>query len=358
VSTQHKEVPSTDLTSAQSSSQRKVKAHISSLDLLRGFAALSVVLFHFSFPGRQGGGVLVKFYSPTLHHMFYWGKLGVEVFFVISGFIIPFSLWDSAYTLADFERYMRKRIIRITPPAYVIILFILVQWAVIDYGLHHTTERINSISFLRVVSNLLFIAPFTDSQWFNGVFWTLAIEFQYYVLLGLLFNMMFKDGQFIVFLVLNCLLFAATYLPGVPHETFLLYSPLFAAGSSALFYYKGRINLQQYLASLALWALLSWLALGWLATLFGVVTACLIVFVHFNNPIFSFFGKISYSLYLTHVLVGSTLEFVLSKIWPSPNNALSIVIIITLTVVSVLFSYLYYLWVELPFLRLAQRLKI
>jgi peptidoglycan/LPS O-acetylase OafA/YrhL len=336
--------------------QGTVKMHLGTLDLLRGLAALSVVLYHFCLPGRHGG-FLVKFYSPTLHHLFSWGNLGVEAFFAISGFIIPFSLWSSAYKLGDFGRYMRKRIVRIVPPAYVLIVLILLQWAIVD-GLHHNTERLSSVSITQVVSNVLFIVPFTHTQWFNGVFWTLGVEFQYYLVLGALFNLCFKEGQFPVFVLVNLLLFGASYLPNIPHETYLLFTPLFAAGGTTLLYYKGWLTKPVYLATIALWAALSWLALGALATAFGIGTAGLIAFVRVNNPVFAFFGKISYSLYLTHFLVGSTAEFVLSKVFPSPSEITSILVIVMLTGVSIGFAYLFYRWIESPFLALAQRMKV
>ena len=51
-----------------------------------------------------------------------WGWAGVEVFFVISGFIIPFTLWQSGYRLKNYARFILKRIIRLDPPYLLSIL--------------------------------------------------------------------------------------------------------------------------------------------------------------------------------------------------------------------------------------------
>jgi peptidoglycan/LPS O-acetylase OafA/YrhL len=117
------------------------KEHLGVLDFLRGFAALSVVLYHFTFgqhtQGKlDGGGVLTKFFWPPLKPLFAWGHLGVEVFFVISGFVIPYSLWNVRYQVRGFFTYMLKRIVRICPPAYMAIILTIGVWLIIDQTKH------------------------------------------------------------------------------------------------------------------------------------------------------------------------------------------------------------------------------
>ena len=113
------------------SSKKKVE-HISILDFLRGFAAVSVMFFHFA--SCKG---LVKFSSPILSNLFPWGNKGVDIFFVISGFIIPYSLWNTEYKLKEFLRFMAKRFMRIAPPAYVCLLLIIIQWIIVDSYIKH-----------------------------------------------------------------------------------------------------------------------------------------------------------------------------------------------------------------------------
>ena len=88
------------------------KRYIKGLDFLRAIAALSVCLYHFS------GAALPKVINVYMKPTFSYGWLGVDIFFVISGFIIPYSLLGKNYSVREFGSYIARRIIRINPPAY------------------------------------------------------------------------------------------------------------------------------------------------------------------------------------------------------------------------------------------------
>lgn len=328
----------------------KTRTHLGILDFLRGFAALAVCLFHFS-----SGTNLTKFYSSHLAHGFSWGYLGVEVFFVISGFVIPYSLYNTSYQLREFGRYFSKRVARICPPAYVNILLILGQWLVIDHFLHHNMARIGAITAPQVESNLLFIVPFTHSHWFNGVFWTLALEFQFYIVVGLLFNKLFTAPSLARFLVISLALSALRYFPGLPQENYFAYNSLFMMGGATLLYFKGAFHLRDYLVVLAVFAFVASMVLSPVAMLFGLVTALLIAFVKVQHPLFAFFGKISYSLYLTHFLVGSTTEFIISRFFHPTTELGNVGAISVCAVVAFCTAYGFFVLVEKPFIKLAKR---
>lgn len=63
---------------------------ILSVEALRGFASIAVTLFHF-------GGSLTTLIPQILHA---YGWLGVDIFFVISGFVIPLSLMGKNYRIS------------------------------------------------------------------------------------------------------------------------------------------------------------------------------------------------------------------------------------------------------------------
>lgn len=334
---------------------KKPTSHLGILDLLRGFAALSVVCYHFT-GTLTSGGFLAKFYSPLLAPAFSWGYLGVEVFFVISGFVIPYSLLKTTYTPHDFFPYFSKRIARICPPAYVLIGLTLLQWLVVDFILHHDAERLNAVTGGQVLSNLLFIVPFTRSEWINGVFWTLAIEFQFYVVIGLLFNTLFTGATAARFLALGALLCGLNYLPGLPHENFFLYAGLFMQGGATLLYFTQAFSLRQYFLCLIIFTAAICIMVTPIAAVFGLFTALTIAFVKFKHPLTAFFGRISYSLYLTHFLVGSTAEFVLSRVYRPISNLGNILAIVMCLILACVGAQVFYLLVEKPFLKWSKRL--
>ncbi|MEO6725174.1 MAG: acyltransferase family protein [Blastocatellia bacterium] len=89
---------------------------IHTLDALRGIASLAVCWFHLT----NGNPAFLPDGWLKLSGKFGW--LGVEMFFVISGFIIPFSMRRAGYSIGDFPRFILKRIVRLDPPYLVAIV--------------------------------------------------------------------------------------------------------------------------------------------------------------------------------------------------------------------------------------------
>jgi peptidoglycan/LPS O-acetylase OafA/YrhL len=87
-------------------SQAQAKVRIEGLDLLRLFAALSVVIFHYAFRGAAADS-FTHVSLPALAPVAKYGYLGVDLFFVISGFVIAWSAegrhW-SRFAVARFAR--------------------------------------------------------------------------------------------------------------------------------------------------------------------------------------------------------------------------------------------------------------
>lgn len=330
------------------------KAHVSVLDLLRGVAALAVVLFHFSLPG----GEMQHFYTPLLLTLFRKGFLGVHVFFVISGFVIPLSLWTASYRLVDFWTYMRRRMVRLLPPAYVSLFLVLATRGVADLMVHHRLHALATLSAGQVFSNMLLVAPYGGYSYINGVFWTLEVEFQYYLVLGLFFPLLFSEKRFLLFLLVHLTFFAAGLIPCLYAQNYLHFSPIFTMGSLTFLFYKGRLQLLPYLLSLALFAGLIWVNIHREQAIVATVTALVIAFVKADNPIFKFFGKISYSVYLTHIVVGGTVNFMLFKLVPNASADVCLAVVALAVALSIGFATLFNRWIEQPFLQLSHvRLK-
>ena len=249
---------------------------------------------------------------------------------------------------------MQKRILRICPPAYVIILLILLQWLVVDYLIHHNLVRLSALTPENLIRNFLFLYDGISPNWINGVFWTLALEFQFYIVIGLLFNALF-NSRVMVGIAVFAVMSAMWFLPW--HTSYPYYNSLFALGGVTLLYYKRRIELLPFLVSLALFFVITCLIADFQQASFGLGTALVIAFVKMRSSFFSFFGKISFSLYLTHVLVGSTTEFLLAKVFRPTTELGQILGILIITAVACAAAYIYYLTVEQPALRLIKKLK-
>jgi peptidoglycan/LPS O-acetylase OafA/YrhL len=146
------------------------------IDALRGAAALGVVLCHASAERGKDADILVASIQNTLA----FGRYGVWLFFVISGFCIHYR-WAVAARAGDmaaptFIPFWRRRIRRLYPP-YLVALALFV-W--LRFGDAWATPEVLRLTGLHVLM-LQNISQSTVSG-INEVFWTLAIEEQLYLL--------------------------------------------------------------------------------------------------------------------------------------------------------------------------------
>jgi len=88
------------------------------IEVLRGLASLAVVLFHMT--NQMTGPITVIIHS--------YGWLGVHVFFVISGCVIPLALYNLDYKTQQFPRFFLKRLVRLEPAYLSSIILTLVLW--------------------------------------------------------------------------------------------------------------------------------------------------------------------------------------------------------------------------------------
>jgi peptidoglycan/LPS O-acetylase OafA/YrhL len=141
---------------------------------LRGFAAFAVCLMHVSTATTYGFPASVKFLGSL-------GECGVPVFFVISGFVVPLSLLDRQYTLKSFPRFVLRRIVRLDPPYFASLILALVVVGA-SHLLHGTPFPYDASDVLFHVG---YLSGLVERPWILSTFWTLGIEFQYYILIGL-----------------------------------------------------------------------------------------------------------------------------------------------------------------------------
>lgn len=146
---------------------------------LRGLAALSVMLFHFRWNLNE--------VSPRLgDELFGWGATGVDLFFLISGFVITLSAVRSTADISGSLLFLRKRIVRILPAYYIIlaITFLLSGAMSIFHYTDKTENLISALIFNPIYPNH---APFyVDDSGMYGVRWTLNYEVYFYLVMSIM----------------------------------------------------------------------------------------------------------------------------------------------------------------------------
>ena len=137
------------------------------LDVLRLGAALLVVVYHFGFRGGLNG----EFLNFSLFQVGSWVQyfyFGVQLFFIISGFVILWSAESKNWFDFGIARFLRLW------PAYMIcvsITAIVFVWA--DNPLFET-------SISHWLANLTFFAPAFGQGFMDGVYWTIVLELIFY----------------------------------------------------------------------------------------------------------------------------------------------------------------------------------
>jgi len=147
------------------------KLPITGLDVIRFFAAFLVMAHHLAFwswavayeatANSITGGIPA---FPSLTWLSWFGAVGVDIFFVLSGFVILYSAGR------DSRSFARSRVLRLVPGALVSASLS----AVTLLTLHTTPAWSVATRFLRSI----FFVPY--GPWIDGVYWTLGIEIVFY----------------------------------------------------------------------------------------------------------------------------------------------------------------------------------
>lgn len=158
------------------------KAPIVGIDILRLAAAFMVMTFHFGFKALSEEGGLFDTYLGMEPHMpqswllSWWGWVGVQIFFTISGLIISYSALSSGVTPA---RFVRGRVLRLVP----VVLVASCVAAAVEILVFGRSPLETATLWVRTV----LFWPF--APWLMGQFWTLGIEIMFYALvLGLIMS--------------------------------------------------------------------------------------------------------------------------------------------------------------------------
>lgn len=330
---------------------RTRQPYLAGLDNLRGAAALAVCLFHL-LAGALPARTLVPAVAAVARH----GHLGVPVFFVVSGFIVPYSL--AHYRgVRQFGQFLGRRLLRLGPPAWAAMLLVVAEWLTEQALTGHAPAGLTQLGAGQVLHNMLFTAPLAGYDGLLSVGWTLAVELQFYVLLGLLYPQLFGRrrplGWFVgVFAALGLL--AAAAGPLAARVGLLAQSPLFALGGLALLWQRGQLPRWAWLSGLAGFTALGLWLQGEGVTLAGLLAVLALVWPPRPLPGLRWLGRISYSLYLTHVPVGIAAEYGLHRLLHPDTAAGQLLVGLACVAAAVAGAAAFHRWVEQPCRVLAQ----
>jgi peptidoglycan/LPS O-acetylase OafA/YrhL len=329
------------------------KSYLPSIEILRGIASVLVMLFHF-FNYKivdQNNSYSYFLDINFINEITSFGFLGVQIFFVISGFIIPFSLYQQDFKIFSFPKFLLKRILRIDPPYIVSIIGVLVlAFFSSKSSFYKGTEF--KFDLVQILSHFGYFNSFINKPYLNTVYWTLALEFQYYILISLIFPLLINKN----FYVRNITLFLLNLSIFIPtNESIFNYVTFFAIGISGFLLYKNVFSLNEFIFSIFISVILTIYFFKWFYIAVALIALLIILKTNISFKIGNFFGKISYSLYLLHTIIGWKLINLSSRFFTSTESRF--VIMIAIILLTIFFSYIMYLLVEKPFIKLSKKIK-
>lgn len=178
---------------------------IPELDGLRGFAILIVVLLHYFYkPGVPAPPIFTRFQS-----IFRLGWTGVDLFFVLSGFLIGGILLNARDSPNYFKTFYIRRFFRIIPIYYLWILLYIVVVAVAGNNLraHINSGVLPALSFdvyehFLFLQNIRYAGYATLFMWWLGVTWSLAVEEQFYLVIPFLIRILSIRYLYVLLMVI------------------------------------------------------------------------------------------------------------------------------------------------------------
>ncbi|MBK6383491.1 MAG: acyltransferase [Chitinophagaceae bacterium] len=353
------------------------RLHYPALDGLRGLAILLVVVYH----------------NFGFINVFFFGWLGVDLFFVLSGFLITDILLKTLHQKDYLKKFYMRRVLRIFPLYYLcLILFLLIIPQLnIAFDIKYYTD--NQVWLWTYLQNWLYIFKNPDQTNTLNHLWSLAVEEQFYLLWPLVILVIRKPKHLLLFISLLLVavlglrlwiwtnqvadlayfnLYTFTRIDGICigcmvalllriNKGFLSrYTSLivlfFAALNFAFFFINRRYNFSFPYLALAGYTTFA-MMFGLLINEAVTGKTKLINFV-FNISLLKFFGKISYGFYIFHwpvyILLGPYLFSRVSKFASGSSLQFTVSVIATLAAVGI--SWLSYQYYEKRFLKLKDKL--
>ena len=328
-------------------------ARLGTVDLLRCIAGTGVLWHHMTLDSRL----------PTLRDTGRYGWTGVEIFFVVSGFVIPYAMHGAGYRVAkDIKTFLLRRLIRLDPPYFAAsagaVLLWYLAWLTPGFG-----GPAPPVDWATSLAHIGYLNGFLGLPWYLPVSWTLGIEFQFYLIAAIAFPALVARTS--AFLPLAVLVNAITLLgvhfgfvsaarAGAP--AILSWVPLFVMGIAAFRRFAGMASNREFLFSLVTSAAVGFLAGRWAGIVAAVPSAVLLAYGSITLPrLLQSYAGITYSLYLVHDPVGMRAVHLVQRLGQSPG--VEMLAALGGVMASLAAAVVFWHYVERPALRWAAAVK-
>ncbi|KQV38813.1 acyltransferase [Massilia sp. Root335] len=199
------------------------KPRANEIDLLRFLAALAVVLFHYAFRGYAAHSSSMPY--PLLAPVAKYGCYGVELFFLISGFVILMSA-----SSGSLKHFVISRIVRLYPAFWVCCTLTFLILLFFGRNAPTLVQYASNMTMLSGFSVMQKIAPVTQ---IDGSYWSLVVEMRFYALVAvlLLLRQIHRAELFLTGWLVAVVLFELTGMEHLREVLIVDYAAYFIAGA-------------------------------------------------------------------------------------------------------------------------------
>jgi peptidoglycan/LPS O-acetylase OafA/YrhL len=374
------------------------------VDALRGLGALSITCYHVH-RYRPLEIPVDHFLSNAVQSAVQHGWAAVQMFWVIAGFVLAYSLRKTKIEAASFGNFSLRRVLRLGIPYWTAILAV----AAIDFltkpHLYRPDQPLvdDPITLARLAANLGFLQDVFDLGNITAGTWFVCVDLQFGLLFGLMLGFVQlltpacsaepnpgKTNAAVLLLAFMPLGLAAmfwlNFQQGVLDSWAIYFFHMPLLGAMAFWALEGRIPrvaFWGYAAAMAVGVAMRWhdAVLVWQAArlqtpaaamkygkaleLTVALTTGVVIYVvgrrgHLNDWLtwrpLQYLGRVSYSLYLTHYLT-SWIVVSLGYYWTRDNAAAAACWMVASVLVSIGVAGIFYRYVEAPSVRFVARLK-
>ncbi len=350
------------------------------IDGLRGLASILVAIGHLAdaaedkHPGILGPGVM---------ELADYGRFGVQIFFVLSGFVIAHSVAAGAYSFAYLGRFVARRFVRLDLPYWsVIALEITLLWVT---GLIMVEYLRELPSIPQILANGFYLQQYLGYEHILPVFWTLCYEVQFYLVFVLSLVLLAKLRNAGVTerttRILAAVALAASFcwslsiylgLAPMPHRALFIDRWFqFALGVVTYLFYRNYCGWLPFAAFTAL-CVAGGLVFGaddyrvtstLLTAATGVAILASLRLSWWNSlliaPTMQFLGRISYSLYLLHTAIGWRATALTRELLGSHySTAAAYFAFFVGLAASIIGAWIMYVLIERPAINIARKVRL
>ena len=347
------------------------------LETYRGFAALMIAAIHF------------RLDTPLVNHFFANG-LFVHFFFTLSGFVIYYNYYNKIQNFYEISFFIKKRFLRLYPlHIFFLIIFLIIEISryllKTKYGISSNIEAFSINDIKAFLSNLLLLQTFLHENTFNTPSWSISAEFYTYLIFSIII-LSNKNIKIFIFFFIFLIIFQINYYHSFgTSKTFRSFLDCFYCFIIGVlfckFYLSGylKIKSQRFLSIIILLIFLL------ISVFFNYIDKKLLIYIPIIfgllvlfsldldrstfigkillNKFLIYLGKISYSIYLSHLfifwLVTQIFRFIF-KFKTSIENKTGYVkldldiysasmIALLCYVLTILFSHFTYKFIEIKF---------